>query len=62
VAGWQSWDGHAAHIRPAVWVYDLSSLHRTTGMGPPVSEPEIMAHQAMLELLIRQRSAPGHRP
>ena len=63
VAGWASWPGNTAKaMRPAVWIYDLSSLYRTTGMGPPVSEPEIMAHQAMFELLIRQRSAPGHRP
>jgi hypothetical protein len=63
VAGWASWQGNTAKtMRPAVTIYDLSSLHRTAGMGPPVSEPELEAHKAMLELLIRQRSAPGHRP
>jgi hypothetical protein len=62
-AGWAAWAGNGAKtMRPAVTIYDLSSLHRTTGMGPPVSEPEFEAHKAMLELLIRQRSAPTHRP
>jgi len=61
VAGWQKWGGAAKPIRPAVWIYDLNSLHRTTGMGPPVSEAELEAHEAMLELLIRQRSAPARR-
>jgi hypothetical protein len=61
VAGWRTWAGAAKQIRPAVWIYDLDSLHRTTGMGPPVSEPELQAHQAMLELLIRMRNAPATR-
>jgi hypothetical protein len=30
-------------------------------MGPPVSEAELQAHQAMLELLIRMRNAPATR-
>jgi len=46
-------------MRPGVTIFDLSSLHRTAGMGPPVSQEELEAHQAMLELLIRQRSAPA---
>jgi hypothetical protein len=63
VSGWAAWPGNAAKtMRPAVWIYDLNSLHRTAGMGPPVSQEELEAHQAMLELLIRQRSAPVHRP
>jgi hypothetical protein len=61
VAGWRPWSGAAKPIRPAVWIYDLDSLHRTTGMGPPVSEPELQAHEAMLELLIRMRNAPARR-
>ena len=62
VAGWTSWEGNPAKtMRPAVWIHDLASLHRTTGMGPPVSEAELEAHEAMLELLIRERSAPPRR-
>lgn len=61
VAGWRPWPGAVKTIRPAVWIYDLDSLHRTTGMGPPVSEPELQAHEAMLELLIRMRNAPARR-
>jgi len=63
VAGWAAWPGNSAKtMRPAVTIFDLSSLHRSAGMGPPVSQEELEAHQAMLELLIRQRSAPAHRP
>jgi hypothetical protein len=61
VAGWTPWAGAVKTLRPAVWIYDLDSLHRTTGMGPPVSEPELQAHEAMLELLIRMRNAPARR-
>ena len=62
VAGMVLWSQNTAKtMRPAVTIYDLSSLHRTTGMGPPVSEPELEAHDAMLELLIRERSAPARR-
>lgn len=61
VAGWQPWAGAEKFMRPAVWIFDLDSRHRTTGMGPPVSEPELQAHEAMLDLLVRQRNAPTRR-
>ncbi len=60
VGGWARWP-ESNRFRPVVWIYDLDSLHRTTGMGPPVSEPELQAHEAMLELLIRMRNAPPRR-
>jgi hypothetical protein len=61
VAGWARWP-ESNRFRPWVGVYDLGALHVAAGMGPPVSQDELEAHKAMLELLIRQRSAPGRRP